>query len=99
MLWGAQLALIAVWPHEAWALVCLAAVGVGNAILDVSGFTMIQRGIEDSVLARVFGVFEMLVVASVGVGSVFGSLIVDQLGARSGLIVAGCLLLFLAVVI
>jgi len=96
--WGAPLALIAAWPHEPWALTCLAVVGAGNAILDVSGFTLIQRGIDDAVLARVFGVFEMLVVAAVGVGSIVGSLLVDQLGPRSALVVAGCLLPFLAAV-
>ncbi len=98
VIWGAPLALIAAWPHELWALTCLAVVGAGNAILDVSGFTLIQRGIDDAVLARVFGVFEMLVVAAVGIGSIVGSLLVDQLGARSALVVAGCLLPFLAAV-
>ena len=92
VMWGAPLALIAAWPNEPWALTCLAVVGAGNAILDVSGFTLIQRGIDDDVLARVFGVFEMLVVAAVGIGSIVGSLLVSQLGARQSLVVAGCLL-------
>jgi MFS family permease len=96
VMWGAPLALVAAWPHEAWALTCLAVVGAGNAVLDVSGFTMIQRGIEDAVLARVFGVFEMLVVTAVGVGSIVGSLLVDQLGSRWALVVAGCILPALA---
>jgi hypothetical protein len=96
VMWGAPLALVAAWPHEIWALACLAVVGAGNAILDVSGFTLIQRGIDDAVLARVFGVFEMLVVTAVGVGSILGSLLVDQLGARLALVVAGGLLPVLA---
>jgi predicted MFS family arabinose efflux permease len=98
VLWGAPLALVGAWPHEAWALTCLAVVGAGNAVLDVSGFTMIQRGIDDAVLARVFGVFEILVVTAVGVGSILGSLLVDQLGVRAALAIAGCLLPFLAAV-
>jgi hypothetical protein len=92
VMWGVPIALVAAWPHEAWALTCLAVVGAGNAILDVSGFTMIQRGIEDAVLARVFGVFEILVVSAVGIGSILGSVLVDQLGVRSALVVAGCIL-------
>jgi predicted MFS family arabinose efflux permease len=96
VMWGAPLALVAVWPHEIWALACLAVVGAGNAILDVSGFTLIQRGIDDAVLARVFGVFEILVAIAVGVGSILGSVLVDQLGARSALVVAGCILPVLA---
>jgi len=92
VMWGVPIELVAAWPHEAWALTCLAVVGAGNAILDVSGFTMIQRGIEDAVLARVFGVFEILVVSAVGIGSILGSVLVDQLGVRSALVVAGCIL-------
>jgi MFS family permease len=96
VLWGAPIALIAAWPHVLWALLCLSVVGAGNAVLDVSGFTMIQRGIDDAVLARVFGVFEILVVTAVGIGSILGSLLVDQLGARSALVIAGCILPVLA---
>jgi predicted MFS family arabinose efflux permease len=96
VMWGVPIALVAAWPHEIWALACLAVVGAGNAVLDVSGFTMIQRGIDDAVLARVFGVFEMLVVTAVGVGSVVGSALVDSLGSRWALVVTGCILPVLA---
>jgi predicted MFS family arabinose efflux permease len=96
VMWGAPIALVAAWPHQAWALTCLAVVGAGNAILDVSGFTMIQRGIEDAVLARVFGVFEILVAVAVGVGSIVGSILVDQVGPRRALAIAGCILPALA---
>ena len=92
VMWG----IIAAWPHEIWALACLAVVGAGNAVLDVSGFTMIQRGIDDAVLARVFGVFEMLVVTAVGIGSIVGSGLVDGLGVRGALVAAGCILPALA---
>jgi len=96
--WGVPIALVAAWPHEVWALACLAVVGAGNAILDVSGFTMIQRGIDDAVLARVFGVFEVLVVSAVGVGSIMGSLVVDQVGIRWALVVTGAILPTLAAI-
>jgi MFS family permease len=98
VMWGVPISLIGAWLHEPWALACLAVVGAGNGVLDVSGFTMIQRGIDDAVLARVFGVFEILVVTAVGIGSLVGSLLVDQLGARWALAIAGCLLPLLAAV-
>jgi MFS family permease len=96
VMWGTPLALVAAWPHETCALTCLAVVGAGNAILDISGFTLIQRGIDDAVLARVFGVFEILVVIAVGTGSLLGSLLVDQLGARLTLAISGAFLTTLA---
>jgi predicted MFS family arabinose efflux permease len=96
VMWGMPIALIAAWPHEVWALACLAVVGAGNAILDVSGFTLIQRAIDDAMLARVFGVFEVLVVTAVGIGSILGSLLADQFGVRTALVIAGCILPVLA---
>jgi MFS family permease len=96
VMWGVPLALLAAWPNAPWALGCLAVVGAGNAILDVSGFTLIQRAIHDAVLARVFGVFEVLVLTAVGIGSILGSVLVDQLGIRTALVVTGCILPVLA---
>jgi predicted MFS family arabinose efflux permease len=92
VMWGVPIALVAAWPHAGWTAVCLAVVGAGNAVLDISGFTLIQRGIDDAVLARVFGVFEVLVIAAVGVGSIVGPVLVDRLGPRPALVVAGSIL-------
>ena len=92
VMWGVPIALIGIWPYAAWTVICLAAVGAGNAVLDVAGFTLIQRGTDDAVLARVFGVFEVLVIAALGVGSIIGSLLIDQLGLRAALVVAGSIL-------
>jgi MFS family permease len=61
VLWGLPIALVAAWPHPAWALLCLAVVGIGNAILDISGYTLLQRTVDDRVLGRVFGAFEIIV--------------------------------------
>jgi predicted MFS family arabinose efflux permease len=97
IMWGTPIGLIAAWPHAGWTYTCLAVVGIGNAILDVSGFTMIQRGIDDAVLARVFGVFEILVIVAVGAGSVLGSVLVSQLQLRGALVVAGSILPILTV--
>jgi MFS family permease len=92
VMWGVPIALIAAWPHAGWTVTCLAVVGAGNAVLDIAGFTLIQRGIDDAVLARVFGVFEVLVIVAVGAGSIVGPVLVDRLGPRTALVVAGALL-------
>lgn len=97
-LWGVPIALIGVWPEAAFSLVCLAAVGLGNSLLDVSGFTLIQRGVQDSVLGRVFGVFEMLCIAAVGIGSIAAAPLIDGLGTRGAFVAVGGFLLVLAVV-
>ena len=89
VLWGAPIALVSAWPRAGWALVCLGIVGIGNALLDVSGFTLLQRTVDEHVLGRVFGVFEIGVAVAVAVGSLLGSVLVEQLGIRTALVVTG----------
>lgn len=97
-LWGLPLALIGVFPQAAAALVLLAFVGVGNALIDVAGFTLIGRLTPDAVLARVFGVLESLVTVSIGIGSILASTLVEWLGIRAGLVSIGLVCPVLAVV-
>jgi MFS family permease len=96
VLWGAPLAALAGWTELGWALACVAIVGVGNAILDVSGYTLIQRTVDDAVMGRVFGVFEILVSGAVGVGSIVAPLLLREVGIRWSLVVAGAILPLLA---
>jgi MFS family permease len=98
VLWGAPIALVGAWPRAGWALVCLGIVGIGNALLDVSGFTLLQRTVDEHVLGRVFGVFEIGVAMAVALGSLLGSIFVEQLGIRTALVVTGAILPFLALV-
>ena len=96
-LWGLPLALIGVYPHEAAALFFLAFVGVGNALVDVAGFTLIGRLAPDVVLARVFGVLESLVAVSIGVGAVLAAAMIAWFGIPAALIAIGMLCPLLAV--
>ena len=96
VLWGAPIALVGAWPRTGWALVCLGIVGIGNALLDVSGFTLLQRTVDEHVLGRVFGVFEILVASAVAVGSLLGSVQVAAIGIRPALVITGLLLPALA---
>ncbi|MET0468575.1 MAG: MFS transporter [Aeromicrobium sp.] len=96
-LWGLPLALVGVFPTEVVALGLLAFVGVGNALIDVGGFTLIGRLAPDAVLARVFGVLESLVAVSIGLGAVLASTLVAWLGVRPALVTIGALCPVLAV--
>ena len=96
-LWGLPIALIGVVPEQLPALLLLAFVGVGNALIDVSGFTLLGRMAPDEVLARVFGVLESLVTVSIGIGAVVASSLTELFGARSALISIGLVCPVLAV--
>ncbi|KGN39766.1 MFS transporter [Knoellia aerolata] len=96
-LWGLPLALVGAVPREGVALVLVAFIGVGNALIDVAGFTLIGRMAPDEVLARVFGVLESLVTVSIGLGALFASLLVEWFDVRIALVATGVLCPLLAV--
>jgi MFS family permease len=98
VLWGAPIALIVVWPSAGWAIFCLAVIGAGNSVLDIAGYTLIQRSVVDVYLGRVFATLEIVGSAAIGIGSIVAPQLVDGLGLRGALIAAGAILPVLAVI-
>jgi MFS family permease len=96
VLWGVPIALLAAWRTPVAALLLLVIPGLGNAILDVSGYTILQRITPDRMLGRALGVLEMVVMAGVGIGSMVGAALVEAFGIRSAMVVTGALLPILA---
>ncbi|HYT78862.1 MAG TPA: MFS transporter [Actinomycetota bacterium] len=92
ILWGLPIVAIAVHPRPAVALGFLALLGAGNAVLDVAGFTLLQRSVPDQVLARVFGLFFGLVMATVGLGSIALPPLIHAIGIRWAMVLTGALL-------
>ncbi len=97
LLWGAPIALMAVWTNQAGALVLLGVVGLANTVVDVAGFTLLQRAVADEVLARVFGVLESVLLGTVALGGIVTSLLVEGIGIRAALVAAGVCLPVLVV--
>ena len=90
-LWGAPLVVIGLFPSPMTAAVMLAAVGAGNALVDVGGFTLIARIAPTRAMARVFGLVESVVALSVGLGAVVTPLVMEAVGLRTALVVLGLL--------
>jgi len=94
---GLPVALIGVDPTPGSAAVLLVVTGIGFAILEVTGQTLLQRITPDAVRTRVFGVLEGLLL----VGEALGALVVPPLALLIGLqataITLGLLLPVLAV--
>ena len=99
MLWGLPIALIGLVPNVVVVLAALLTIGFGNAILDVSGFTLIQRLAADRSLGRVFGVLFTFGIAMGGVGALTAPLLVSALGLRPVLILVGAVLPCLALIL
>ncbi len=92
LLWGLPIALIGLFPEPVPALIFLAVVGLGNTLVDVSAFTLLQRAVPDEVLARVFGAVQALWVGAIGIGAIIAPLLIAALDIRGALIVTGALL-------
>jgi MFS family permease len=92
VLWGLPLVVLGLWQPIAGALVLFGLLGVGNSLVDVAAFTLVQRAVPDEVLARVFGVIQMLWLASVGVGAIVAPALIDVLGLEGALIATGAFL-------
>jgi len=98
--WGVPLILLGLLPAElAIALAMFALVGAANSVLDVAGFTLVQRAVPDEVLARVFGVIQMLWLLTLGVGALVAPFIVDAIGIEPALMATGASLVGLGVVL
>jgi MFS family permease len=99
LLWGVPIALIGVFPDLAPVLLFLALVGIGNTLVDVSAFTLLQRSVPDHVLARVFGAVQGLWVGTIGIGAIVAPLLIAAIDIRGALIVTGALLPVLAMLL
>ena len=95
---GAPLALIAASPSVALAVTCLGAVGIGNTLLDVAGFTLLQRAVPENVLARVWGVLNMTLAAAFGIGAAITPLLLNGLTIEATIVVTGLFVPLLVIV-
>lgn len=96
VLWGTPILLIGLLPLAPAAILFLAVLGLGNAVLDVAGFTIMQRNVPNAVRGRVFGVLESGVMLGTGIGSGLAPLLLAILDVRGALIATGLLLPTLA---
>jgi hypothetical protein len=95
--WGLPLVVIGGWPEAVLAVVALFVTGTCNAVLDVSGFTLIQRGVQNEDRVTMFGVFEGALGASLFVGSLLAPALIAALGARAVFVLAGAVLPVVAI--
>jgi len=89
LLWSAPLLLIVAWPELTPVLVVMALLGLGNAVVDINAFTIMQRLVSDEVMGRVFGAVESTLVAGMAVGSLAMPILINTVGLRTGLFVIG----------
>lgn len=79
------------WTGPAIALAVLA--GATTLVAEVTAVTMVQRATPDPLTARVFGIYDQVIVGAIAVGSLIAGPLADGLGAGPAmvLVASGCL--------
>lgn len=89
ILWAAPLMIIAAWPTLPVALFAMVFVGVGNSIVDVNAYTILQRLVPDEVMGRVFGAMESAIIGGMALGALLMPFLIHTVGLRTGLVILG----------
>jgi MFS family permease len=92
LLWGTPILVLGLWAKVGPAFVLIGLAGLGMTLVDVAGFTLLQRAVPEDVMARVFGVLHFAFYAGGGVGAIIAPALVSWLGIKGALIVTGAVL-------
>jgi MFS family permease len=76
--------------------IALFVLGIGYALVEIAGETLLQRLASDEVLARVFGVLEGTYLAATGVGALLAPVLAHVLGIAGAVAAVGAAMLLLA---
>ncbi len=98
-LWGLPIAVLGIVTDPLPAVAMLVIVGMSNAILDVTGFTILQRACPNDARVALMGLVESPAAALVAVGGLLASVLVAGLGSQGALVATGAILPVTALVI
>ena len=91
-MWGLPIAVLGVVTDPLTAIGLLGVVGLSNAILDVTAFTLLQRSSPNEARVGLMGLLDSGVAASSAIGGILASVLVSWLGVGSALVVTGAIL-------
>jgi hypothetical protein len=83
-------------PSVALAVLAMTAIGIGYALVEVAGLTLLQREASDEVLARAFAVVESSYWLATGAGALAAPGLVALLGIRGAVVAVAGLVLVVA---
>src|SRR5215831_381782 len=89
LLWGLPLAFLALTPTAAIAYLALVVVGIGNAVVDVSAFTLVTRLAGPRTAGKVLGALEFVALAGLATGSILTPPLLHVFGVRGTLALLG----------
>ena len=90
--WGVPIVLAGLLLHSWVAVSAFAVMGAANALVDVAGFTLLQRLVPDAMLARVLTVTEAMFSLAVALGSLITAPLLSAVGDRATIVATGVVL-------
>jgi hypothetical protein len=90
--WGAPIAAIGLVTHPAVAIVAMAAVGISNSVLDVSGFTLAQRTTPNRSRVALLGLIDGVANLGPAIGGIAAPILIASIGTPAALVVTGAIL-------
>ena len=96
--WGLPIVFLGLTTSPVVAVGLMLVIGASNAVLDVAGFTLLQRTTPNADRIAVMGLLISVAGATMAIGGFVAPILVDQLGIEGALIVTGLVLPTLALV-
>jgi hypothetical protein len=97
--WGAPIAVMGVVVNPAVAVAAMFAIGTSNALLDVSGFTLVQRTTPNAARVSVLGLIDGIANLGPALGGIAASVLIAGLGTQGALVATGAVLPLAAIVV
>jgi MFS family permease len=89
LLWGLPLVFVGLTPVAAIAYLALVVAGIGNAVVDVSGFTLVTRLAGPGTAGKALGALEFVALAGLATGSILTPALLHAFGIRGTLVLLG----------
>ena len=90
--WGVPIAVVGIVVDPAVAIAAMLVVGLSNAVLDVSVFTLLQRLTPNASRVAVFGLIDFVANGAFALGGVLAPPLIAAAGIEQALVVTGAIL-------
>ncbi len=97
-MWGAPIAVIGLVIHPVVAIAAMGAIGISNALIDVAGFTLLQRTTPNAARVAVLGLLDSVANLGPAIGGILAPILIAALGPQAALIATGAILPLTAIV-
>ena len=90
--WGLPIAVMGLLIVPTVAIAAMLVVGVSNTLIDVAGFTLVQRTTPNASRVAVLGLIETVAAIGPALGGIVAPVLIEAFGIQAALVVSGAIL-------